>query len=97
MLALAHSGYDLVKANSIKVVVNAVLTLTAFPVFLWQGQVRWLPAIMLAVGYALGGTIGARLAVRGGERLIRPVLVVSRARTRGPDAGNLLIRGQGPR
>jgi uncharacterized membrane protein YfcA len=77
VLALAHSGYDLVRANSIKVVINAVLTMTALPVFLWQGNVRWFPALALAAGYALGGTIGARLAVRGGERLIRPVLVAA--------------------
>jgi uncharacterized protein len=77
VLALAHSGHDLVRANSIKVVINTILTLAALPVFLWQGQVRWLPALFLATGYALGGTLGARLAVRGGERLIRPVLVVA--------------------
>jgi uncharacterized membrane protein YfcA len=77
VLALAHSGYDLVRANSIKVAVNAVLTLAAIPVFLSQGQVRWTPALLLAAGYAAGGTIGARLAVRGGERVIRPVLVAA--------------------
>ena len=39
-----------------------------------RGQIAWLPAAVLAVGFAAGGEIGARLAVRGGERLIRPVL-----------------------
>ncbi len=77
VLALAYSGYDLVRANSIKVVVNAMLTLTALPIFLWHGQVRWVPALFLAGGYALGGTLGARLAVLGGEKLIRPVLVAA--------------------
>jgi len=77
VLALAYSGYDLVRANSIKVAVNAVLTLAAIPVFLSQGQVRWMPALLLAAGYATGGTIGARIAVRGGERVIRPVLVAA--------------------
>jgi len=74
VLALAHSGYDLVRANSIKVVVNTILTLAALPVFIAHGHVRWAPALILAVGYAVGGTIGARLAVLGGETLIRPVL-----------------------
>lgn len=77
VLALAHSGYDLVRANSIKVVINAILTLAALPVFIWQGHVRWIPALFLAIGYAMGGTAGARLAVRGGERLIRPVLAAA--------------------
>jgi len=77
VLALAHSGYDLVKANSIKVVINTVLTATALPVFIAQGQVLLVPALLLATGYATGGAIGARVAVRGGERIIRPVLVAA--------------------
>jgi len=77
VLALAHSGYDLVRANSIKVAINAVLTLAAIPVFLSQGQIEWVPGLLLAAGYAVGGTVGARLAVRGGERIIRPVLIAA--------------------
>jgi uncharacterized protein len=77
VLALSYAGYDLVSANSIKVVLNAALTASALPVFLLQGQVAWGPAIVLASGFALGGELGARLAIRGGERLIRPVLVLT--------------------
>jgi uncharacterized membrane protein YfcA len=54
-----------------------VLTLVAVPVFVAEGQVAWLPAGVLALGFAAGGEVGARLAVRGGERLIRPVLVLA--------------------
>lgn len=77
VLALSHAGYDLVHANSIKVVVNAGLSLVALAVFFFQGQVAWPQGLALAGGYALGGEIGARLAVRGGERLIRPVLATA--------------------
>ena len=77
VMALSYAGYDLVRANSIKVVVNSTLTLVAVSVFLSQGQIAWLPAVFLATGFGLGGELGARLAVRGGERLIRPVLAVS--------------------
>lgn len=77
VLALSYAGYDLVSANSIKVVLNAALTASALPVFVLQGQVAWVPAIVLASGFALGGEIGARLAIRGGERLIRPVLILT--------------------
>jgi uncharacterized membrane protein YfcA len=75
--ALSRAGFDLVRANSVKVVVVLALTLVAVPVFIAEGQVAWLPAGVLAVGFAAGGEIGARLAVRGGERLIRPVLALS--------------------
>jgi uncharacterized membrane protein YfcA len=77
LLALSRSGYDLVKANSIKLVVIAVFTSVAVVVFVAQGQVVWAPALLLALATAAGAVVGARLAVRGGERVIRPVLVVS--------------------
>ena len=75
--ALARSGLDLVRANAIKVVIIGVLTLVAVPVFIAHGQVDWPLASALVVGFGIGGELGARAAVRGGERLIKPVLVVS--------------------
>jgi hypothetical protein len=74
---LARSGLDLVRVNSIKVVVIGALTLVAVPVFIAHDQVDWTLASALVVGFALGGELGARAAVVGGERLIKPVLVVS--------------------
>jgi uncharacterized membrane protein YfcA len=77
LFVLAHAGFDLVRANAIKAIVVAVLTLTAVPVFVLEGQIAWGPAAVLVVGYSAGGAVGARLAVRGGERLIRPVLALA--------------------
>jgi uncharacterized membrane protein YfcA len=77
LFALTHAGFDLVRGNAIKVIVAAALTLTAVPVFVLAGQIAWEPALVLGVGYSAGGALGARLAVRGGERLIRPVLAVA--------------------
>ncbi len=77
VFALSRAGFDLVRANAIKLAVVAALTAVALPVFVLRGQVAWLPAALLAAGFAAGGELGARLAVRGGERLIRPVLVAA--------------------
>ncbi len=77
ILALAYSGFDLVRANSIKVVVNAALTAVAVPVFAFNHQIEWIPGLLLAAGYSAGATLGVRLAVRGGEKVIRPVLAAS--------------------
>jgi uncharacterized membrane protein YfcA len=77
VLALSYAGYDLVRANALKVTINFCFTLVAVPVFIAARQVVWAPALVLAAGFAAGGEIGARLAVRGGERLIRPVLGVA--------------------
>ncbi len=77
VVALARSGLDLVNANAVKVVVILVLTAIAVPVFIIRGQVDWGFAAVLAGGFALGGWLGARIAVRGGDRVIRPVLIVA--------------------
>ncbi len=74
---LSYAGYDLVRASAIKVVVIGCYTLVAVGVFAFQGQVDWLPACVLAVGFGLGGELGARIAVRGGERIIRVVVAVA--------------------
>lgn len=77
VVALVRAGFDLVTANSVKVLANIGMTATALPVFIVQGQVRWIPAIVLAIGFTAGGVAGAHLAVRGGERLIRAVMIVA--------------------
>lgn len=77
LFALSYAGRDLVRANSIKVVINAVLTLVALPVFFVQGQIAWMAGFFLAVGYAAGAAVGVRVAVTGGERVIRPVLAAA--------------------
>jgi uncharacterized membrane protein YfcA len=77
LLALARSGIDLVRANAQKVAAVGMLTAISLPVFIANGQVAWLPAALLAVGFSGGGALGARLAVRGGEGLIRPVVAVA--------------------
>jgi len=77
LAALTRAGYDLVTANNVKVVANLVLTAVALPVFIVQGQIAWLPALVLAVGLTAGSWVGAHAAVRGGEKFIRVVMVVA--------------------
>ncbi|MFV0260774.1 MAG: sulfite exporter TauE/SafE family protein [Acidimicrobiales bacterium] len=77
LAALTRAGYDLVTANHIKVIVNFVITAVALPVFIVRGEVRWIPALLLAVGLTAGGWVGARMAVQGGDRLIRVVMVLA--------------------
>lgn len=74
VFALSWGGFDLVRANAIKVAINFCFTLLAAPIFVAEGKVAWVPALVLGAGFAAGGELGARLAVRGGEALIRPVL-----------------------
>jgi uncharacterized membrane protein YfcA len=77
LAALSRAGFDLITANSIKVLVNLAVTAVALPVFIAQGQVEWVPALILASGLTAGGWIGARLGVNKGEEWIRRVMIVA--------------------
>ncbi len=75
--ALSRAGLDLVTANVVKVIFTLCATCIALPVFILQGNVRWGPAIILAIGLSIGGWVGARFAVRGGEKWIRAVMIAA--------------------
>ncbi|WP_051062545.1 sulfite exporter TauE/SafE family protein [Ilumatobacter nonamiensis] len=75
LAALTRAGYDLVTANSVKVLVNLIVTVIALPVFVLQGNVVWAPALVLAAGFMGGGWFGAKLAVKGGEKLVRVFMI----------------------
>ncbi len=78
LLALAGAGgLDLVRANSVKVVLIAALTAVALAQFAWVGMVHWMHGLVLASGSATGAYLASRVGARVGERLIRPVLVLS--------------------
>jgi uncharacterized membrane protein YfcA len=77
LAALTRAGFDLVTANHIKAIVNLVVTAVALPVFILNDQVRWIPALILAAGFTVGGWAGAHAAVKRGERFIRAAMVVA--------------------
>ena len=76
LFALNRAGFDLVRANAIKIVIVTALAIVAVPVFVFEQQVAWLPAVLVSIGFMLGATAGVRIAVLGGESAIRRVLAV---------------------
>jgi hypothetical protein len=77
LMVLARAGHDLVSANLIKSYVVIGVSIIACTIFIARGQVEWGPAIVLSAGSGIGGFVGANIAVEGGERVIKPVLVIS--------------------
>lgn len=75
LAALTRAGFDLIIANNIKVLVTFAVTAVALPVFIVQGQIAWVPALILAAGFTAGGWVGAHVAVGGGEKVIRAVMI----------------------
>ena len=77
---VAWCGRSLVNASADAKVVNFGSNLAAVLVFARDGSVLWEVALPMAVGQLLGGVVGARVAIRGGTRLVRAtVLIVSGA------------------
>jgi uncharacterized protein len=80
-LALAaltiFGGRELVSANVMKVVLILAFTPAAIAVFGAAGQIDLVYAVLLAIGHAVGGYLGASATLARGARLIRPLLFVT--------------------
>ena len=55
---------------------NFASNLASLCVWLWWGHLVVAAGLAMGLGQLIGAQIGARVALRGGERLIRPALVV---------------------
>lgn len=71
-----NAGYNLVKANALKVFINLIFTPFALAVFIWQGQVNWGVGLTLAVGNAIGAWFASQWSVAWGPAFVRYVLMV---------------------
>jgi uncharacterized membrane protein YfcA len=69
-------GRSLVHASADAKVVNFASNLAAVVVFTREGHVMWELALPMAVGQLAGGILGAHLALKGGERIVRGVVLV---------------------
>ncbi len=69
------AGYDLVRANAVKVLIVLCFTLFALAVFVINDQVVWGIGLILAVGNMLGAWVAARMAVKRGAAFVRWLLI----------------------
>lgn len=68
-------GYDLVRANAVKVGIVLFFTIFALGVFVLNNQVNWLIGFVLAIGNMLGAWVGAKIAVEKGAVWVRRLLI----------------------
>ncbi len=71
------AGFDLVKANAVKVLIVLCFTLFALAVFIWNSQVNFIWGFILAIGNMLGAYIASRFAVSWGAKFVRYLLLVT--------------------
>ncbi|MCB9449750.1 MAG: sulfite exporter TauE/SafE family protein [Flavobacteriales bacterium] len=69
------AGYDLVRANAIKVLIVFLYTPFALYVFIYNGQVEFVTGLTLAAGNMVGAWIASRMAVQKGNKFIRWILI----------------------
>jgi len=69
-------GDTMMQASANAKVVNFASNIAAFGVFAVRGVVRWDIALPMAVAQILGSMVGARLAVKRGDRFVRAVVLV---------------------
>lgn len=72
---------SLVRASGNAKIVNLASNLAAVVVFATRGTVLWHLALPMAIANSGGSYIGARLAVKNGDRLVRAIVVVVVAAT----------------
>ncbi len=68
---IALLGFDFLQASAHAKMVNLATNLGSITLFIIQGKIIWLAALPMAACNALGGFIGARLAIVKGNKFIR--------------------------
>lgn len=68
---IAILGFDFLQASANAKIVNLSTNLGSIVLFLLKGSILWTVAIPMAISNAVGGIIGASLAVKKGNQFIR--------------------------
>ena len=69
-------GYDLLKANAIKLFIVLFYTIIALAIFIWNDLVDLKVGLILACGNMLGAWLGVRFSIKWGAKYIRYFLLV---------------------
>lgn len=71
------AGFGVLKATAHTKLLNFASNLGSLVVFVVAGAVWWKVGLVMVVAQIAGAALGARLAMRVGARLIRPLLVIT--------------------
>jgi uncharacterized membrane protein YfcA len=68
------AGYDMVRANALKVIVVALFTIVSLGVFMLRGEVDYAAGLVMSIGAIPGARLAVKYAMGQGERLKRLVV-----------------------
>ncbi|MCW5830371.1 MAG: sulfite exporter TauE/SafE family protein [Deltaproteobacteria bacterium] len=77
MLLCGLLRYDLVRAHALKIAISGVFGVVPLAVFLFAGQVLWIPGLILAAATVVGSRLGVRFAIGASQQALRWFLLVA--------------------
>jgi uncharacterized membrane protein YfcA len=69
-------GYNLVRANAVKIVIVLLFTVTSLLIFARNDQVDWGIGLVLSIGNMLGAWIAARMSIQRGAAWVHRLLII---------------------
>ena len=69
-------GANIMESTAITKLLNLSSNFAAFIIFAFQGYVIWKLGLVMAVAQIAGAYTGSKFAIKNGEKVVRPVLVV---------------------
>ena len=69
-------GVNIMQSTAITKLLNFSSNFAAFIIFAFQGYVIWYLGLTMAVAQIAGAYTGSRFAIKNGEKVVRPVLVI---------------------
>jgi len=70
------AGYDLVKANAIKVMIILAYAPFTLAIFYFNNEINWTFGLVMALGNMVGAWIASRMAVKKGVTFVKWVIVL---------------------
>jgi hypothetical protein len=63
VVLMSVTSYTLTNANAVKLLLTLLLTIPAFSIFIWSGQIEWIAGLTLSVSQMIGAMWAAKFAV----------------------------------
>ncbi|MEN8138538.1 MAG: sulfite exporter TauE/SafE family protein [Bacteroidota bacterium] len=70
------AGYNLVKANAIKILIVMMYVPFSLAVFIWNDQVNYKYGLILSIGNVIGAYVASKYAITRGAEFVRWVILV---------------------
>ena len=68
--------YDLIRTNALKAVCTAIFSGVALLIFSWQGQIWWIPGMILGLGSITGAWLSVQFSLKVSQKALKWLLMI---------------------